>query len=111
MRSARSARVKAVARTSTVGAEGAADVTVPLLADAAGGMDGATLTGPEDARVAGGSTGDSVTAPPWTAPPWTARQPHCSPGRHLAWQAGHARQTTVTAVRCVALECVDAAVR
>ena len=41
LRSARSASVKAVARTSTVGAEGAVDADVPLLADAAGGRDGA----------------------------------------------------------------------
>ena len=103
--SERSASAKAVARTSTVGAGGAVDNDVLLLADGAEGLDGAREMR-DDATGARTLASNGDGAPPWTAKPVPQRQG--TPGSPWVWQAGHVAMMMVTGVRCVATEWEDA---
>ena len=96
---------KAVARTSAVGAGGAVDVDVLLLADGAEGLDGARETR-DGATWALALALNGDESPPWTAKPVPQRQG--TPGSPWVWQAGHVAMMMVTGVRCVTTDWEDA---
>ena len=107
-RSVRSAVARAVARTSAMGAEESVEV---------GGWEmppavwvSRLLSGEVGVLAGGRETWDGATSPPLTAKRCVP-QGQGAPGSPGAWQVGQVPMTTVTGVRCVAPECVDAEAR